>query len=340
MSSTALNYGIKLQTTELQPLSSYSIRSLRRFVSGKKNCIILNPGYLSNELTEEIIFRRLFSFEKWDKFSTNQSLKEVLNDQDSIVLLDHTGSNDFSTQELELINQLKLNGRKVYSIVSFYEHITGRIPLVNISKGWLMNNELFFVNPRLKFFFLKRTIDIIITLCIILPALVLSIMGMLLMKLSSKGPALFTQKRVGKNGKIFTLYKIRTMFFSENGHHSYTVKNDERVTPVGKFLRITKIDELPQLINLVKGEMSLIGPRPEKIDIVAKLVEENPYYNLRHTIKPGISGWAQVNNPTATPDQNLEKLEYDLYYLKNMSIFLDLRVLWRTAKVVLTLNSL
>ncbi len=339
MSNAILKNGV-LKTSELRPLTSYSVSNLRRFVRGKQNCIIINPGALSNELIKEINFWKLFSFEKWDKFNITYSLKEVLLNQEAIVLLDHTGNNDFSSQELELINQLKLDGRKVYGIASFFENITGRIPLVNISTGWAMNNELFSVNTRWKFFFLKRTIDILITLCIILPAFLLSIIGMLLMKLSSKGPALFTQKRVGKNGKIFTLYKIRTMVFSENGHHRYTVKNDDRVTAIGKFLRLTKIDELPQLINLLKGDMSLIGPRPEKIDIVAKLVHENPYYNLRHTIKPGISGWAQVNNPTATPDQNLEKLEYDLYYLKNMSIFLDLRVLWRTAKVVLTLDSL
>lgn len=329
-----------LEISELRPLTSYSVSNFRRFVRGKQNCIIINPGVLSNELISEINFWKLFSFEKWDKFSADYSLKETLHNQDAIILLDHTGSNDFSIQELELINKLKLDGRKVYGIVSFFEYITGRIPLVNISNGLAMNNDLFSVNTRWKFFFLKRTMDILITLCIIVPAFLLSIIGMFLMKLTSKGPALFKQKRVGKNGKIFTLYKIRTMFFSENGHDHYTVKNDERVTAVGKFLRLTKIDELPQLINILKGDMSLIGPRPEKIDIVAKLVHENPYYNLRHTIKPGISGWAQVNNPTATPDQNLEKLEYDLFYLKNMSIFLDLRVLWRTAKVVLTLNSL
>ena len=182
--------------------------------------------------------------------------------------------------------------------------------------------------------------DILISLLILPFALGFTLIGMLLMKLTSKGPVLFMQKRVGKNGKVFTLYKIRTMTHSLKGYDQYTVKNDERVTPIGKFLRLTKIDELPQLLNIIKGDMSLIGPRPEKDDIVEELVKKNPYYHLRHTIRPGISGWAQVNNPTATPDKNLEKLEYDLYYIKNLSIFLDFRVLYRTAKVVLTLDSL
>lgn len=340
MNNAIIDCRVELQTAEISSITSNSIHSLRRFVRGKQNCQIINPGYIANELIKESHFRKAYSFELWEKFTSANSLNEVLKEEDAIILLDHTGKNELSASEFELINNLKLGGRKVYSIVSFYETVTGRIPLIYIAKGWAVNNDLFYVNTRWKFLLLKRVLDIAISLILLPIALILSMIGMILIKVSSKGPALFSQKRIGKNGKPFILYKIRSMIYTKSGYNNHTIKNDERVTLMGRFLRITKIDELPQLLNILKGDMSLIGPRPEKVDIVEKLIHENPYYNLRHTIKPGITGWAQVNNPTATPDQNLEKLEYDLYYLKNMSIFLDLRVLWRTTKVVLTLDSL
>ena len=119
----------------------------------------------------------------------------------------------------------------------------------------------------------------------------------------------------------------------------YTTANDDRVTLVGKFLRISKIDELPQLYNILKGDMSLIGPRPERPEFVELSNQENAYFDLRHIIKPGVTGWAQVNLPKATPEDNLKKLEYDLYYIKNYSPRLDVEILFRTIKVVLTLNS-
>lgn len=119
----------------------------------------------------------------------------------------------------------------------------------------------------------------------------------------------------------------------------YTTSNDDRITGIGKFLRLSKIDELPQLYNILKGDMSLIGPRPERPEFVDMYNEENAYFDLRHVIKPGVTGWAQVNLPKATPDDNLKKLEYDLYYIKNYSPKLDIEIIIRTVRVVLTMNS-
>lgn len=340
MSNAIVGKGDLLFTSEIHPLNSSSIHTLRRFVRGKQNCLIINPGYLSKELTGELHFRKSYSFESWDKFNSINSLEDLLKDQESIVLLDHTGKNELSSAELELINKLKLNGRQVFSIVSFYEHVTGRIPLVYMSQKWAVNNDLFFVNRRSHLEQFKRVLDITICLILSLPAAILTFLGFLLVKLSSKGPCLFKQLRVGKNGTPFPLCKIRTMVYNEKGHTEHTKENDDRIFPIGKFLRKTKIDELPQLWNVLMGHMSIVGPRPEKVDIVEKFATENPYYTLRHTIRPGITGWAQVNHPTATPNENLQKLEYDLYYIKNMSYLLELRILWRTTKVVLTLDSL
>lgn len=340
MGNAVIEAGVQIQTRKLRHLSSSSIYSIRRFVRGKQNCLIINPGYLSGELIKEMQFRKLYSFDVWDKFTSVHSLNDLLKDIESIILLDHTGNNKLSITELELINTLKLNGGSVYSIVSFYEHITGRIPLVYIAKNWVVNNDLFFVSKRRHLEQFKRILDIFICIVLVIPAVILICFGVLLVRLSSPGPFLFRQQRVGKNGKPFTLCKIRTMVHNEKGHTEFTKENDDRIFPIGKFLRKTKIDELPQLWNVLMGDMSLVGPRPEKVDIVEHFALENPYYNLRHTIRPGITGWAQVNKPTATPNENLQKLEYDLYYIKNMSYLLELRILWKTAKVVFTLDSL
>jgi lipopolysaccharide/colanic/teichoic acid biosynthesis glycosyltransferase len=130
------------------------------------------------------------------------------------------------------------------------------------------------------------------------------------------------------------------MVHSKNGYLDHTVKGDARITKVGQLLRKTKIDELPQLLNVLKGDMSLIGPRPERIDIVEQFSKTNHYYKFRHSIKPGITGWAQVNKPMATPEENLEKLEYDLYYINNHSLKLDVQILARTVGVVKKMESL
>lgn len=146
----------------------------------------------------------------------------------------------------------------------------------------------------------------------------------------------YSQIRIGREGKEFKIYKIRTM---ENNEGGFTVKNDNRITPVGKFLRLSKIDELPQFYNILMGHMSLIGPRPEQPKYVEEYSKENPFFNLRHMIRPGVSGWAQIHMPKATPEENLKKLEYDLYYIKKYSWKLDVKILFKTVQIVFTMNS-
>lgn len=186
----------------------------------------------------------------------------------------------------------------------------------------------------------KRIMDLMISIIVLPIAIPLMVLGCLAMFITSKGPAIFTQKRVGLNGKSFTMFKIRTMVHSKDGYLNHTVANDGRITKVGQLLRKTKIDELPQLINVIKGDMSIIGPRPERIEIVEEYNRKNDFYKYRHTIKPGITGWAQVHKPLATPDENLQKLEYDLYYINNHSLGLDVKILAKTVGVVKNLESL
>jgi lipopolysaccharide/colanic/teichoic acid biosynthesis glycosyltransferase len=310
----------------------------------KSSCIIINPGKLSEELYFDSSINSLYDFYKFPEIYSHDNLEKFKHEliKYDYILFDHSGDvNLYDKDLIETLNLLKLNQKKVFNLISFFESVTGRIPLIHVkNQDWFLNEDLFFVSNRWHFYNLKRIFDVLITLLFFPLALFFTTVGMILIKFSSPGPVMFKQNRVGKNGKQFTIYKLRTMIFSSSGHNKHTVKDDNRIFPVGKFLRLTKIDELPQLINVLKGEMSLVGPRPEKVDIVQSLSRENPYYPLRHLIKPGITGWAQVNNPTATPNENLQKLEFDLFYLKNASYLLEFIILIKTIKVVLKRQSL
>ncbi len=160
----------------------------------------------------------------------------------------------------------------------------------------------------------------------------------LLVKIDSKGPAIFKQKRVGLLGKVFTIYKFRSMREPNGlGENPFTAKNDPRLTRIGKIIRDVRADELPQLWNVLKGDMSLIGPRPEQVEIVKQLNSSLPDYHLRHIVKPGITGWAQVKYKyTDTKSDVPQKLQYDFYYIQNMSFKIDLYIIFATLRVVLS----
>jgi lipopolysaccharide/colanic/teichoic acid biosynthesis glycosyltransferase len=160
----------------------------------------------------------------------------------------------------------------------------------------------------------------------------------LLIKIDSKGPVIFSQDRVGQNGKIYRMHKFRSMVEDAEKMSGpvWALAGDKRITRVGKIIRKLRMDELPQLWNILKGEMSFVGPRPEREHFVKELAELIPYYRERHTVKPGLSGWAQVSYPYgASVDDAVEKLNYDLFYIKNMSFFMDLMIVLRTIKIVL-----
>lgn len=180
----------------------------------------------------------------------------------------------------------------------------------------------------------KRFMDIFLCILFAPFAIILIALAYITTKISSTGPAIFKQTRVGLKGKVFEIYKIRTMLHNPNGYIDHTKENDNRITKLGLILRKTKIDELPQLYNVLKGDMSIVGPRPERTHIVEEYKKQSDYYQYRHLVKPGITGWAQVNKPMATPEENLEKLEYDLFYINNYSLKLDMKILARTFDVV------
>ena len=181
----------------------------------------------------------------------------------------------------------------------------------------------------------KRTIDIIVSLFSLPFALIIIILFSIVIKLESPGPAIFTQVRVGQHGKYFKVYKLRSMTVdAEKNGAVWAQQNDPRVTKVGKLIRKTRIDELPQLINILKGDMSLVGPRPERPMFTAEFEKEIPGFTRRLLVKPGLTGWAQVNGGyEITPE---EKLKLDLYYIDNLSLSLDFKIILKTIKVVIT----
>ena len=222
-------------------------------------------------------------------------------------------------------------------MVDVYEELTGRIPVKYIGDQWLLFADGFYLLHKEYTQKIKRLMDLTISgimLIMTAPLMALITLGI---RLESPGPILYRQTRVGKKEQNFVILKFRTMREdAEDGGVRWASENDPRVTKLGKWLRLTHIDELPQLWNVFMGDMSLIGPRPERPEFVKLLQDEVPYYFVRHSVRPGLTGWAQVNyRYGASVEDAWHKLECDLYYVKNMSFFLDVRIFLRTIGVVL-----
>jgi len=219
----------------------------------------------------------------------------------------------------------------------FNEDIQKKIDINQINEEWLLESNGFDILNNEMQKNIKRGMDLILALILMVILSPLALITAIIIKFESKGPVIFKQTRIGENMKPFRVYKFRSMRLHDpNKHSKYTLNNDTRVTKFGKFMRKTRIDELPQLWNILKGTMSFIGPRPEW-DILAKdYAKQINYYNLRHLIKPGITGWAQVMFPYGESlDDAKKKLEYDLYYLKHQDLILDVLIVAKTAKAVL-----
>ncbi len=233
--------------------------------------------------------------------------------------------------------QAKLRGRMVVDIRSFYEHVVQRLPISQMTDEWLLQTEGFSLNTRGSLRRLKRALDVLISLLLLIPATPVMLLTALIVRLESPGPVIYKQDRVGLFEKEFTVYKFRSMRAdAEKDGAVWASAKDSRVTLFGRFIRKVRIDELPQIWNILKGDMSFIGPRPERMAFVQHLKESIPYYSLRHTVKPGLTGWAQVCYPYGASEEDARrKLEYDLYYIKNMSILLDINIIFKTIGVVL-----
>jgi sugar transferase (PEP-CTERM system associated) len=236
---------------------------------------------------------------------------------------------------LDQLLKCRLKGIHVDDGISFGESLSGKLSVENLHPSTIIFSNGF--RGVLVYKGIKKVIDLLVSLLGLLVFLPLCVIIALAIKLDSRGPVFYRQERIGQDGRLFSLIKFRSMTVdAEKDGPVWAVVNDQRVTRVGRWLRKLRLDEITQIINVIRGEMSIVGPRPERPFFVKKLEKEIPFYSHRHAVKPGITGWAQILYPYgATREDAQEKLKYDLYYIKHMSPIMDLRIISETAKIVL-----
>lgn len=307
-------------------------------------------------LFNKILNKKIKTFQNWYILGSNIFYKQLLDLKlDNNIKLNYIDSNelknyddlnkknivisnmnDYSYQIQKKIINLNFQGSNVLSIICWCEIVLQRLPLSYLKSGEIFN---YFSQIKKELSFqvrLKRIGDIFLSIFLILVTLPLLIFFGIIVYLEDLGPVFYSQKRVGKNGVNFVIYKLRTMNVNaEKKGIQWTKKDDVRVTRIGKFLRSSRIDELPQLFSVLVGDMSLIGPRPERPEIDSLLKEKIPYYELKYLVKPGLSGWAQVNYPYGSSIYDSEmKLTYDFFYIRNFSFWLDFVIFFKTIRLV------
>jgi sugar transferase (PEP-CTERM system associated) len=236
---------------------------------------------------------------------------------------------------MDKLLEIKLGGVTFDHLATVYEQYTGKIAVENLRPSWLIFSEGFRKSPIQRA--TKRTLDVGVALAGFILAAPVLLLAILSVRLTSRGPVFYSQERVGLDGRRFRVLKFRSMRVDAEADTGpvWAARNDDRVTPVGAMLRRTRIDELPQLWNVLRGDMSMVGPRPERPEFVGELTRQIPFYGQRHVVKPGLTGWAQIRYTYgASVEDALQKLQYDLYYIKNMSVALDLFVMAATVKTV------
>ncbi len=301
---------------------------IAREIEGKYNSVykivaFVGEGTPACNPNEVPVFKDIEEFEKVISSSEVQRIVVALDDR--------RGRTPVRT-----LLKFKLAGAIIEQGVTFYERITGKILVEKVDPSWIVFSEGFTISSRWRYL-LKRIIDVAISGGLLVLASPLMLLSAIIIKLESEGPVFYLQERTGVKNVPFMIIKFRSMRQdAEEGGAVWAKENDDRVTRFGALIRKVRIDELPQLWNVLKGEMSLVGPRPERPVFVEQLAEEIPYYSIRHEVKPGVTGWAQVKYPYgASKEDALRKLEYDLFYIKNNSIALDLLVIFYTVKTVL-----
>jgi sugar transferase (PEP-CTERM system associated) len=264
-----------------------------------------------------------------------EELEKVVNDSGITALVvalpDRRG-----TLPVDALVRLRVRGVRVHEASTVYEQITGKLPVDDLSPSYLIFSEGFRTHARAMF--LQRIFSFFCALVGLVLSLPLLLLAAVAVKLNSRGPLIYKQERVGRNGKSFTIYKLRSMRVDAEKYSGavWTEENDPRITRVGRILRKSRIDEIPQLWNVLRGDMNLVGPRPERPEFVSLLQEIIPYYPHRNVVRPGITGWAQVRfRYGSTIEDQKEKLRYDFFYIKNISLALDFYILFQTVKIVL-----
>ena len=246
----------------------------------------------------------------------------------------------FSGSGTDQLNQVlmrqRLRGLQVFTMQNFYEMVWEKIPLFSLSASWFAFSTGFYLLRSPLNLRLKRVTDILISATMLVVGAPVMALVYLAVRLESRGPGIYSQTRVGWNGHTFTIHKFRSRVKdAEKAGAQWAKASDARVTRVGWFIRKTRLDELPQLWDILRGDMSFIGPRPERPEFTCELAKQIPYYDLRHLVKPGLTGWAQVRYPYGASEKDAEeKLQYDLFYIKNFDYFLDLKIILKTVYIV------
>jgi sugar transferase (PEP-CTERM system associated) len=323
-----------------------------------QNIILLGSGDLAQKIIKEINKRKDSGYTvsvnvKEKKYYGNNNFQHEENTASTIYKQNFEGLCDIADElniskiivaltekrgalpTKELV-KCRVNGVEVIEGTSFYEMLTGKIIVEEINPSWLIFSKGF--QKTIARRFIKRVMDFMLSVVMLILLLPVIIITTVLIKIDSKGPVIFSQERVGKNKKIYRVYKFRSMITDAEKKSGpvWAEENDCRITRVGRHIRQWRVDEIPQLWNVLKGDMSFVGPRPEREFFVKKLEDIIPYFAERFSVKPGITGWAQVCYTYASSVEDaIEKLNYDLFYIKNMSIFMDLMIIMRTIKIVL-----
>ena len=288
--------------------------------------IISNSEKNQKNINNKISEISLKACEGLAELSSNMEIRKI------VVAIEEK-RNNFPAKQLL---QCRVNGIEVLEGTSFYEMLTGKLIVDKINPSWLIFSDGFQKSTRRRFF--KRFVDLILAFVVLVMLFPILLLVAILVKFDSKGPVFFSQERVGQNRKPYMVHKFRSMVndAEKKSGPIWAQSDDPRVTRIGKFIRKWRIDEFPQIFNVFKGQMSFVGPRPERDFFVRDLEKSISYYGERFSVKPGITGWAQVNYPYGDSVEDAkEKLNYDLFYIKNMSILMDLMVIMRTVKTVI-----
>lgn len=262
----------------------------------------------------------------------NEAITKYADKQDPVFIFENIPS---EISKENILNLYK-NGAEVVSVSQAYERYLQKIPVENITQSWIIENIN--IKENIVYFLIRKTIDIIFALFVLIITSPLILISIIFIYLYDHKNTFYMQERVGVRGKIFKLYKLRSMIVnSETSGAVWAEEKDSRITPIGRIIRKTHIDEIPQMINILKGDITLVGPRPERPEFVNELEGIIPHYQIRHIIRPGFTGWAQIKYRYArTINDSREKFEYDLYYIKNKNIFLDLGIIIRTIQIIFT----
>lgn len=311
---------------------------LNHFFRMKKNVLIIGGHEKKPEIMRMLDESREYS-EVIEMESDDEELLS-LNTLTGLVFRREIGEIAILSNSKEIINnllRLKMEGVKTYDFFSFYENIEGKVPVEALNEEKLLLDTGFDIYHNTFQKRIKRSLDVILSCFVGIVSLPVMLLSMIIIKMESKGPVFFIQERIGFDNKPFNIIKFRSMrLHDEDEHSKYAGKNDSRITRYGSIMRKTRIDELPQIWNVLRGDMSFIGPRAEWSKLSKEYEDQIPFYPLRHSVKPGLTGWAQVSYPYGAGLEDMkEKLMYDFYYIKHQTLSLDVKIIFKTIKTVI-----